>query len=122
MPGPWTPRSVEAPCNDLPCPRTPTRPTARQVLDDVEAEASEVVEYNPWLTYGEPLHRAREFGVCVSAIDRLNERLLSRQVRPLITHCAWLVSDAPLIAPSAGDQGAGRHLGRAAGRRGLVAA
>ena len=49
-----------------------------RVLDDVEAEATEVKENNAWLTYGEPLHRAREFGVMVPAIDALNERLLTR--------------------------------------------
>jgi len=27
------------------------------ILDDVEAEAGDIVTCNPWLTYGEPLHR-----------------------------------------------------------------
>ena len=49
-----------------------------RVLDDVEAEAVEVVQNNAWLTYGEPLHRAREFGIMVPAIDVLGDRLLSR--------------------------------------------
>jgi len=49
-----------------------------RVLDDVEAEAAEVVAQNPWLTYGEALHRAREFGVCVPAIDVLEERQLTK--------------------------------------------
>ena len=49
-----------------------------RVLDDVEAEAVEVVSNNPWLTYGEPLHRAREFGVQLGAIDVLEERQLSK--------------------------------------------
>jgi hypothetical protein len=49
-----------------------------RVLDDVEAEAAEVVGQNPWLTYGEALHRAREFGVCVPAIDVLEERQLTK--------------------------------------------
>ena len=49
-----------------------------RVLDDVEAEAQQIAENNAWLIYGEPLHRAREFGVMMPAIDALNERLLSR--------------------------------------------
>lgn len=33
------------------------------VLDDLFAEATEVARFNRWLTYCEPLHRIREFGV-----------------------------------------------------------
>jgi hypothetical protein len=54
-----------APRHLTPNPCAPRHASRTQVLDDVEAEAAEVVEYNPWLTYGEALHRAREFGVCV---------------------------------------------------------
>ena len=32
------------------------------VLDDLEGEAAEVNEAQPWLTYGAPLHRLREWG------------------------------------------------------------
>jgi len=32
------------------------------ILDDICGEADEIYSVNPWLTYGEPLHRAREFG------------------------------------------------------------
>ena len=32
------------------------------VLDDFVGEAIEIYQFNPWLTYGLPLHRAREFG------------------------------------------------------------
>ncbi len=33
------------------------------VIDDCIREASDIFEHNPWLTYGEPLHRLREFGI-----------------------------------------------------------
>jgi hypothetical protein len=48
------------------------------VLREVKAEADIVTENNSWVTYGEPLHRLREFGVMVPAIDKLNLRQLSK--------------------------------------------
>lgn len=47
------------------------------VLDDFKGEAQEVQEKNSWLTYGEPLHRLREFGIIVKEFDFLDEVLLS---------------------------------------------
>lgn len=48
-----------------------------EVLDDPEGEAEEVHECNPWLTYGLPLHQAREFGLRDQIFDLLDERLLT---------------------------------------------
>jgi DNA-binding transcriptional MerR regulator len=48
------------------------------VLDDLEAEAATVGKSNSWLTYGEPLHRLRQFGVMIPAIDILGYRQLSK--------------------------------------------
>lgn len=49
------------------------------VLDDLASEANAVHEHNPWLTYGEPLHRLREFGVSFPEMDWLDERPLPKQ-------------------------------------------
>jgi hypothetical protein len=43
------------------------------VLDDMASEAKEIEAHNSWLTYGEPLHRLREFGVTVKEFDLLDE-------------------------------------------------
>jgi len=46
------------------------------VLDDLFGEAEEVHRHNPWLVYGEPLHRLREFGSLSRELDLLDERLV----------------------------------------------
>lgn len=48
-----------------------------EVLDDFRDEAKEVKGYNPWLTYGLPLHRCREMGFHHRLLDLLDERKLT---------------------------------------------
>ena len=44
------------------------------VLDDLEGEAAEVNEAQPWLTYGAPLHRLREWGTSNSRVSPDGDR------------------------------------------------
>ena len=46
------------------------------VLNDLTSEAVEVDKLNPWLTYGEPLHRMREWGVHLRIMDLIDEKAL----------------------------------------------
>jgi hypothetical protein len=48
------------------------------VLDDFKAEAQEVYEVNPWLTYGLSLHRMRENGFHDRIFDLIDERALTK--------------------------------------------
>jgi hypothetical protein len=48
------------------------------VLDDISNEAKEVTQHNPWLTYAEPMHRLREFGIAIKELDLLDESKLSK--------------------------------------------
>ena len=55
------------------------------VLDDLFGESEEVTGPNPWLTYGEPLHRLREFGITIKEMDLLDEgKLASEQMRAVV--------------------------------------
>jgi hypothetical protein len=45
-----------------------------------------VQQGNSWLTYGEPMHRLREFGVLIKEIDMLDSNKLSLdQIRKFCT-------------------------------------
>mmetsp|Transcript_1763 Transcript_1763/g.5278 ORF Transcript_1763/g.5278 Transcript_1763/m.5278 type:complete len:399 (+) Transcript_1763:693-1889(+) len=53
-----------------------------EVLGGLRAEAAEVRSLNAWLTYGPPLHEAREFGLYEKLFDLLDEApLLPSQLR-----------------------------------------
>jgi hypothetical protein len=58
------------------------------VIDDPIGEGKEIQQMNKWITYGEPLHRLREFGVTAKEIDMIDEVALSlEQMRNL---CSFL--------------------------------
>lgn len=55
------------------------------VLDDFQSEAVEVNKVNPWVTYCEPVHRIREFGIRMKEMDLLDETKLSTdQMRAMV--------------------------------------
>ena len=54
------------------------------VLDDHQSEAREIYKANPFVTYGEPLHRMREFGVSIKALDFLDEKTIPPSSLPQI--------------------------------------
>lgn len=57
------------------------------VLDDFMGEAKEVFDANPWMTYGESVHRFREFGAAIKEMDLLDEcALSSEQMRVVCSH------------------------------------
>ena len=48
------------------------------VLDDFAAEAKEIYDLNPWITYGLPFHRLREWGLKnLKEADMMDERALT---------------------------------------------
>jgi hypothetical protein len=51
------------------------------VIDDFFGESQEIHKLNPWFTYGEPLHRIREFGVTLKELDNIDEKPLSSEER-----------------------------------------
>ncbi len=55
------------------------------VLDDYFGEAKEVANQNPWLTYGEPLHRLREWGIQLRELDLIDESPLQpNQIKKVV--------------------------------------
>ena len=57
-----------------------------EVLDDFQGEAQEIYKHNPWLTYGEPLHRLREFGVHIKEVDLLDEQPCGWEQVRILSH------------------------------------
>lgn len=46
-------------------------------VDDYVSEAKELQKVNTWFTYGLPMHRAREYGLTTSEIDKLDENRIN---------------------------------------------
>jgi len=43
------------------------------VIDDLIEDAEQVRQCNPWLVYGDELHRLREFGTAFKELDLIDE-------------------------------------------------
>ena len=57
------------------------------LLDDFLGESHEVHKQCQWLTYGEPVHRLREWGVIIKEFDLLDEKPLNgEQARAVIAY------------------------------------
>jgi Mg-chelatase subunit ChlD len=58
------------------------------ILDDISGEAREIHSANSWITYGEPLHRLREWGVSLKELDLIDESKLNTEQMKVV--CAML--------------------------------
>eukprot|EP01038_Epipyxis_sp_PR26KG_P009959 gene9959-13392_t len=58
------------------------------VIDDHLGDAKQVAAVNGWLTYGEPIHRMREFGASMKEMDIIDESTLSSEQMRII--CGFL--------------------------------
>jgi len=47
------------------------------IIDDFLSESQDIRRVNGWFTYGEPLHRLREFGIVMKDLDLIDESKLS---------------------------------------------
>lgn len=65
------------------------------ILEDIVEEAEEINRFNPWLNYGEPLHRLREFGVTLKELDLLDEAALAPEHVSAVIRIMY-VSSLPL--------------------------
>lgn len=57
------------------------------VLDDLVQDAKQVVSHNPWLRYGDEMHRMREFGASFKELDFVDEGPLASE------HCKSLIQN-----------------------------
>jgi hypothetical protein len=72
-----------------------------EVLDDMLGESTEIHPENPWLTYSEPFHRMREFGVHLKELDLIDEKLLSPDQVRMVCSVLFDVPPADIPHPEA---------------------
>ena len=60
------------------------------IIDDFLNEARAVGTLNRWLTYGEPLHRIREWGFRLKELDSLDERVLTSQQMHIVVNLMYV--------------------------------
>ncbi len=57
------------------------------MIDDQLGDAKQIHAVNGWMTYGEPMHRLREFGAVLKELDLIDESTLSSdQMRMLCSY------------------------------------
>ncbi len=69
------------------------------LIDDYVAEASEVASCNPWLTYTQSMHRAREFGLIRRCFDLIDECLLREEDMVIFLSILFGVNKSDLSEP-----------------------
>jgi hypothetical protein len=69
------------------------------ILDDLFGEAAEVHGANKWLTYAEPMHRLREWGVHLRELDLIDEGKLAMNQMHTIANILSPVSEGNLPNP-----------------------
>jgi hypothetical protein len=71
------------------------------VIDDLIGESREIWKVNPWLNYGEPLQRLREFGVHLRELDLIDESKISGEQMRVVCSIILNVSPSQLPHPGA---------------------
>jgi len=75
------------------------------IISDFLIEGKQIQDANPWLTYGEPLHRMREFGMIMKEMDMIDEALLGTDEMHAMSKAILgngLGNESPIPDPSAG--------------------
>ena len=91
-----------------------------EVLDDEAGEAQEIRAVNPWLTYGQPLHLAREFGLHDKLYDILDEQpLLPSQAKQLIERLNLGCAELPEPELEPGERSSPRSSARSGRAEGV---
>ena len=88
------------------------------LLGDHITIAAQVAHHNPWLTYGEPLHRLREFGMNVPPLEYLSTRALSEPEMRYVVSMLVKETDDTSGAMVMGPEGVGVGVGFEEGLKG----
>ena len=65
------------------------------VINDLMKDAQQVKKENPWLVYGEEMHRLREFGSCFKEMDLIDETQLGAEQMQKFLKIVWDLKEMP---------------------------